>query len=132
MATDQQRRITRIRSPKVPEPANGRFSNCLMVDGVAYIAGMTSREGSDIYAQSKIVFEKIRQLVESAGGTMADVVKINVYVTDINQRDGFWKARQECFSGDFPTATVVQVVALADPAYQIEIEAVAHIGAGGR
>ena len=132
MTTGQQRRITRIRSPKVPEPANGRFSNCLMVDGVAYIAGMTSREGSDIYAQSKIVFEKIRQLVESAGGTMADVVKINVYVTDINQRDGFWKARQEYFSGDFPTATVVQVVALADPAYQIEIEAVAHIGTSGR
>jgi hypothetical protein len=41
------------------------------------------------------------------------------------------EARCEFFSGDFPTATVVQVVALADPAYKVEIEAIAHIGAGG-
>jgi enamine deaminase RidA (YjgF/YER057c/UK114 family) len=131
MPTDQKRRIARIRSPQVVEPPDGRFSNCLMVDGVAYIAGMTSRDRADAYAQAKIVFGKIKQLVESAGGTLRDVVKINVYVTDINEREGFWKARQEFFSGDFPTATVVQVVALADPAYKIEIEAIAHIGAGG-
>lgn len=131
MATDRQRRVARIRSPKVSEPADGRFSNCLMVDGIAYIAGMTAREGDDIYAQAKLIFEKIKHLVEAAGGTMADVVKITVYVTDINQRQGVHKARQEVFSGDFPTATTIQVVALADPAYKVEIDAIAHIGAGG-
>jgi enamine deaminase RidA (YjgF/YER057c/UK114 family) len=129
MATDQQRTITRIRSPKVPEPDGDRFSNCLMVDGIAYIAGMTAREGGDVYAQATIIFGKIRALVECAGGSMADVVKITAYVTDINQRQGVWKARQEHFSGDFPTATMVQVAALANPAYKVEIDAVAHIGA---
>ena len=131
MATDRQRRIARIRNRNVAEPPDGRFSNCLLVDGIAYIAGMTLLEGDDVYAQAKIVFEKIRQLVESAGGTMADVVKITVYVTDINQRQGVHKARQEYFSGDFPTATTVQVVALANPAYKVEVDAIAHIGAGG-
>ena len=63
---------------------------------------------------------------------MGDVVKITVYVKDINQRHGVWKARQEHFSGDFPTATMVQVAALANPVYQVEIDAVAHIGACGR
>jgi enamine deaminase RidA (YjgF/YER057c/UK114 family) len=115
----------------VPEPTDGRFSNCLLVDGVAYISGMTSREGEDVYAQASVIFSKIRQLIESAGGAMADVVRITVYVTDINQRQGVWKARQEHFSGDFPTATTVQVVALADPAYKVEIDAVAHIRKGG-
>jgi enamine deaminase RidA (YjgF/YER057c/UK114 family) len=129
MAGDAPRRVKRIRSPNVPEPTDGRFSNCLMVDGIAYIAGMTSREG-DVYAQASAIFGKIKNLVESAGGTMADVVKITCYVTDINQRQGVWRARQEHFSGDFPTATMVQVVALADPAYKVEIEAVAHIGGG--
>lgn len=132
MTTNRQRRIARIRSPKVAEPADGRFSNCLMVDGIAYIAGMTAREGDDVYAQAKLIFERIKHLIETAGGTMADVVKITVYVTDINQRQGVPKARQECFSGDFPTGTTIQVVALADPAYKVEIDAIAHIGAGGR
>jgi enamine deaminase RidA (YjgF/YER057c/UK114 family) len=135
MATE--RRIARIRNPDVPEPPDGRFSNCLVVDGIAYIAGMTARVGADVssgdtYAQAKIVFEKIRQLLESAGGSMADVVKITAYVTDINQRQGVHKARAEYFSGDLPTATMIQVVALADPAYKVEVDAIAHIGAGGR
>jgi enamine deaminase RidA (YjgF/YER057c/UK114 family) len=126
------RRITRIRSEGVTEPPDGRFSNCLVVDGIAYISGMTSRDGGDTYGQAKVVFEKIKQILESAGGSMADVVKITVYVTDITQRQGVHKARQEYFSGDFPTATTIQVVALADPAYKVEIDAIAHIGAGGR
>jgi enamine deaminase RidA (YjgF/YER057c/UK114 family) len=129
--TNSPRRIVRVRHANVPEPPDGRFSNCLVVDGVAYIAGQTSREGDDVYAQSKIIFGKIKRLIEAAGGTMADVVKITTYVTDINQRDGVHKARQEHFTGDFPTATMIGVVALADPAYKVEVEAIAHIGAGG-
>jgi 2-iminobutanoate/2-iminopropanoate deaminase len=131
MAGDRQRKIVRIRSPKVPEPADGRFSNCLVVDGIAYIAGMTARESGDVYAQARAIFEKIKQLIESAGGTMADVTKLTAYVIDIDQRQGVWKARREYFNGDFPTATMIQVVALADPAYKVEIDAIAHIGAGG-
>src|SRR4051812_2545086 len=130
MSGKPARRITRVRSAHVPEPADNRFSNCLVIDGIAYIAGMTSREGADVYAQASIIFGKIKHLVEAAGGSMADVVKITIYVTDINQRQGVAKARQEYFSGDLPTATAVQVVALADPAYKVEIDAVAHIGKG--
>jgi enamine deaminase RidA (YjgF/YER057c/UK114 family) len=125
-----KRRIVRVGCPEVREPADGRFSNCLMVDGIAYISGMTAREGESVYAQAKLIFGKIKQLVQSAGGTMADVVKITIFVTDINKRQEAHEARREFFSGDFPTATAVQVVALADPAYKVEIEAIAHIGAG--
>jgi 2-iminobutanoate/2-iminopropanoate deaminase len=130
MTGEPARRITRVRSPHVPEPADNRFSNCLVVDGIAYIAGMTSHDGKDVYTQASVIFGKIKQLLEAAGGSMADVVKITIYVTDINQRQGVSKARQEYFSGDLPTATAVQVVALADPAYKVEIDAIAHIGKG--
>ena len=126
----RNRNIARVVSPIVPEPADGRFSNCLMVGGIAYISGITAREGESVYAQARLIFEKIKHLVESAGGSMADIVKITVFVTDINQRQGVHEARREFFSGDFPTATTVQVVALADPAYKVEIDAIAHIGAG--
>jgi enamine deaminase RidA (YjgF/YER057c/UK114 family) len=126
--------IVRATTPAVPEPAPGTWSNCLVVGGIAYIAGMTAR-GADLgdeYAQSKAIFTKIRHLVEAAGGTMADVVKVTIFVTDISQREKVWKARQEVFTGNFPASTLVQVAALAAPELKVEIEAVAHIGAGGR
>jgi enamine deaminase RidA (YjgF/YER057c/UK114 family) len=131
-------RISRVISPKVPEPAAGTWSNCLVVNGVAYVAGMIARgeDGrildGDEYEQAKLIFAKIRHLVEAAGGAMADVVKVVIFVTDIGQREKVWRARREVFSGDFPVSTLVQVAALAEPAVKVEIEAIAHLGAASR
>jgi len=126
--------IVRAISPDVPEPAPGTWSNCLVAGGVAYLAGMTARgaELGDEYAQSTAIFTKIRHLVEAAGGTMADIVKVTIFVTDISQREKVWQARREFFTGNFPASTLVQVAALADPSIKVEIEAVAHIGASQR
>jgi enamine deaminase RidA (YjgF/YER057c/UK114 family) len=128
--------IVRAISPQVSEPAAGTWSNCLVVGGIAYLAGMTARGPdqtsvpADEYAQSKAIFTKIRHLVEAAGGSMADIVKVTIFVTDISQREQVWRARREFFTGNFPASTLVQVAALADPSLKVEIEAVAHIGAG--
>lgn len=124
--------ILRITSPEVPEPPAGTWSNCLSANGIAYIAGMTARGDEttgDEYAQAKAIFGKIRRLVEAAGGTMADIVKVTIFVTDIKEREKVWRARREFFSGNFPASTLVQVAALADPSLKVEIDAVAHLGA---
>jgi enamine deaminase RidA (YjgF/YER057c/UK114 family) len=123
-------KIERVVSPQVSEPPAGTWSNCLVVNGVAYLAGMTAggTEG-DEYAQAKVIFTKIRHLVEAAGGSMADIVKVTIFVTDITQREKVWQARREVFTGNFPASTLVQVAALATPSIKVEIEAVAHIGA---
>ena len=130
--------IRRVTSPDAPEPPPETWSNCLVVGNTAYIAGLTARApdgsaqgGLDDYGQTKAIFTKIKALVEAAGGKMSDVVKINVYVTDIRRREQVWKARQEFFTGNFPVSTLVEVSKLADPAITVEIEAVAHLGAGG-
>jgi 2-iminobutanoate/2-iminopropanoate deaminase len=131
-------RIRRVTSPQVAEPPPGTWSNCLVVNGVAYISGMVARGNDgkviagDEYEQAKLSFAKIRSIVEAAGGTMADVVKITIFVTDITQRAKVWQARREVFAGDFPASTLVQVAALAEPSVKVEIEAIAHIGAGKR
>ena len=138
MANQVTSRIMRVTSPQVAEPAPGTWSNCLVVNGVAYISGMVARDNNgkvvvgDEYEQAKLSFAKIRNLVEAAGGTMADVVKITIFVTDITQRGKVWRARREVFTGDFPASTLVQVAALAEPSVKVEIEAIAHIGAGKR
>jgi 2-iminobutanoate/2-iminopropanoate deaminase len=127
--------IARAISAKVPEPPAGTWSNCLVANGFAYIAGMTARgaeASGDEYIQAKAIFGKIRHLVEAAGGVMADVIKVTIFVTDITQREKVWQARREFFEGNFPASSLVQVAALADPSLKVEIEAVAYVGAGRR
>ena len=138
MAAQATSRIRRVTSPHVSEPAPETWSNCLVVNGVAYVAGMIARGNDgkivdgDEYEQAKAIFAKIRHLVEAAGGSMADVVKVSIFVTDIKQRERVWRARREVFSGDFPASTLVQVAALAEPSVKVEVEAIAHLGAGAR
>jgi len=68
--------------------------------------------------------------LRAAGCTMDDVIKVNIYVTDIKRREEVWKARAEVFTGDFPCSTLVEVAALAEPAILVEVEAVGFLGAG--
>jgi enamine deaminase RidA (YjgF/YER057c/UK114 family) len=100
-----------------------------------FISGMVSRagdgrtiEGRDEYEQAKVIFGKIRSLVEAAGGAMADVVKMTIYVVNIKNNTEVWRARQEFFSADFPCSTLVEVRSLATPEILVEIEAIACIG----
>jgi 2-iminobutanoate/2-iminopropanoate deaminase len=131
--------IRRVTSPAAPEPPPERWSNCLLVDGIAYVSGMVARgddakalAGMDEYEQAKVIFGKIKGLLEAAGGGMADVVKITVFVTNIKNNAKVWAARREFFTGNFPASTLVEVRALASPEILVEIEAVAHIGKGPR
>ena len=129
--------IRRVTTPDAPEPPPERWSNCLVVDGIAYVSGMVARgapnlEKMDEYEQAKEIFRKIKALLEAAGGKMADVVKVTIYVTDIKNNTKVWKARAEVFTGNFPASTLVQVAALAQPEILVEIEAIAHIGKGAR
>jgi 2-iminobutanoate/2-iminopropanoate deaminase len=127
----------RISSPAVPEPPPQTWSNALVVGNQVFVAGMTARSGTEViggasmYGQAKAAFEKIRHLMEAAGGTMDDIVKVVIFVTDIKRREEVWKARREVFSGDFPVSTLVEVRALAAPELLVEVEAIAILGAGG-
>ena len=126
---------TRVSSPKVAEPAPGLWSNAIRIGDVVHVSGMTSRandgatiEGANEYEQAKVIFGKIRHLVEAAGGSMADVAKVTIYVTNIKNNTEVWRARKEAFTGDFPASTLVEVSALAKPQILVEIEAIAYIG----
>ncbi|CAG4886905.1 RidA family protein [Paraburkholderia saeva] len=125
----------RIISAAVNEPPAQLWSNCLRVGDVAYVSGMTSRGpdresvlGDNEYEQAKVVFQKIKDMVEAAGGVMDDVVKMTIFVTRIGHNTEVWRARKEFFTGDFPACTLVEVRSLAKPEILLEIEAIAHIG----
>lgn len=124
----------RISSPQVAEPPPGRWSNAIRAGDFLYVSGMVSRsnsgaiEGNGEYEQTKIIFTKIRHMIEAAGGRMADVAKMTIFVVNIKNNTEVWRARQEFFSGDFPASTLVEVRALATPDILVEIEVVAYLG----
>lgn len=125
----------RIVSPKVPEPAPGLWSNCIRAGDFLFISGQVARssvtasaDAADEYGQTKIIFGKIRDFVEAAGGKMNDVVKITIYVVNIKNNKEIWRARKEFFTGDFPASTLVEVRSLASPEILLEIDAVAWLG----
>lgn len=129
---DRTRR--RISSPHVPEPPPGTFSRAIQVGDQLFVAGMTANSpsgaegGTSMYEQTRAVFTKIRHLVEAAGGTMNDIVKMTGFITDIKQREEYLRARRDYFSADPPASTLVEVSALAAPTLLIEVEVVAVIG----
>ena len=128
------RRRRRISSPHVPEPPPGTFSRAIQVGDQLFVAGMTASSangvegGESMYEQTRAVFTKIRHLVEAAGGTMDDIVKMTGFITDIKRREEYLRARRDYFTADPPASTLVEVTALAAPGLLIEVEVLAIIG----
>ncbi len=113
------------------------WSNCLRVGDAVYVSGLTARDKSlqavagDEYQQTKVIFSRMASLMKAAGGSLRDVVKLTIFVTDIDNREQVWRARRECFDGAFPACSLVEVSALA-AGIRVEIEAVAMLNQGGR
>ena len=81
----------------------------------------------DFAAQAKAVLGMVKAQVEAGGGTMASIVKVNTYVTDMRYRPDYARIRTEFFGAKMPASTMVAITALADPDYLIEVEAIAVI-----
>ena len=79
----------------------------------------------DFKGQARGAYSAIKALVESQGGTMANVVKITTYVTDMAYRVDLAPIREEFHGKKGPASTLVEVSSLAHPDWMIEIEAIA-------
>lgn len=79
----------------------------------------------DPYTQSVFILRKIEQTLVRAGFSMRDVVRTRMFVTDISQWEKIGKAHGEFFKDVKPVTTMVEVKALIDPDYLVEIEATA-------
>ena len=81
----------------------------------------------EIVKQAEVVYDNIRKIVESPGGTVANIVKMNTYIGEDWRvhRDEIRNARLNVFPDDPPASTLLQVAGFADPDYLIEIEAIA-------
>jgi enamine deaminase RidA (YjgF/YER057c/UK114 family) len=80
------------------------------------------------YAQARRALEIIGTALIEAGGSLDDVVRTRVFVTDFGDFDEIARAHREVFGEIRPATSMVQTAALIEPAYVLEIEADAVIG----
>jgi 2-iminobutanoate/2-iminopropanoate deaminase len=81
----------------------------------------------NIEVQTRQVCENIKAAVESAGGTLDDVCRVDVYVRNMEHFDAIHKVRSEYFKPPLPASTMVEVTKMVSPDYLIEINAIAVI-----
>ena len=127
--------IEKYGAPGVYDPPG--YSQAIKVTGVGtmlFTAGQVPYDADggvkhrgDFKAQARAVFGAVKALVEAGGGTLANVVKITTYVTDVRYRLDFRAVRDEFFGVRGPASTMVEVSSLSHPDYLIEVEAIAVI-----
>lgn len=109
------------------------YSRGVRVGESIFISGTTSvRNGEivgegDIKTQAVECFRIIEETIKKLGGTLADVVRTRMYVTDITQSEAVGKAHSLFFKGIDPAATMVEVSRLINEGLLVEIEADAII-----
>jgi enamine deaminase RidA (YjgF/YER057c/UK114 family) len=125
-----------ISSPQLAQP-NGHFSHATAIEArgrMVFISGMTARAADgtitgvgDVEAQTRQVCENLKAACEAAGGTLADICRVDVYVRNIEHFDIIHKVRREYFSLPLPASTMVEVSKMVKADYLIEISAIAVI-----
>ena len=128
-------KIERFAAKGVWDPPT--YSQGVKVTGaqtILYLAGQVAYDDKggpahrgDFKAQARAVFQALKAQVEAGGGTMASIVKINTYLTDVRHRTEVAPVREEFFGKKSPASTMVGVTALAHPDWLIEVEAIAVI-----
>ena len=128
-------KIEKIAAESVYDPPT--YSQAIRVSGaqsVVFVSGQVAYDKTgaaahpgDFRAQAREVFRSLVAQVKAAGGTAESIVKINTYLTDIRYRADLAPIRSEIFGARPPASTLVQVCALAQPDWMIEVEAIAVI-----
>jgi 2-iminobutanoate/2-iminopropanoate deaminase len=105
-----------------------RLGNLLFVSGQAGYDDAGEVVAGGFSAQGTQAFMNLRRALEAGGASLADVVKVTIFVTDMpNQFDQVVALRREFWTEPYPADTIVEVNALYHPEALIEIEAIAAI-----
>jgi reactive intermediate/imine deaminase len=103
-----------------------RVGDLLVVSGQAAIDAQGGIVGAgDFDAQAEQTFRNLARVLDAGGSSLADVVKVTIFLTDMSNFGKIVELRGQWFTPPYPADTIVEVSALALPELQIEIEAIA-------
>jgi 2-iminobutanoate/2-iminopropanoate deaminase len=101
-----------------------RFGDLLFVSGCTAAGKDGSIRSDDVTEQARDAFQHMKAVLDASGASFADVLKVTIYLTDVNDRPKINPVRQELFGPARPASTLVQVCALAIEGAKVEVEAI--------
>lgn len=111
-----------------------QFSQAVKIGETIHVSGQVGYDAAGVpdgkEDQCRLAFGHLKAVLTAAGATMADIVSLTSYHTDLTDFEGFKKVQREFIPRSFPAHTAVGVTALLMPAFKCEISAIAVIDAG--
>jgi 2-iminobutanoate/2-iminopropanoate deaminase len=125
--------VERIRlAAELPEPIS-HYTDAVRAGDTIWVSGLLAVDragglvgGADVVAQVEQVFRNLAVVLEHAGAGFADIVKVVVYLTDIEHRGPINEVRRRYFGAARPASTLLEVSRLAHPDALVEIDAVVY------
>ena len=113
----------------MPKPF-GAFMHAVRTGEWLFISGLTAGEDAppDIVKQTEITMDRMQKVLEAEGGSLKDVIRVTVYVTELDKLMEIHEVRNRYFGDALPASTLVQVTALVRPELKFEMEAIARLG----
>jgi reactive intermediate/imine deaminase len=122
-----------IRVEGLAEPIS-HFTDAVRAGELLFVSGIVAVDedgrlvgGDDVVAQTRQVLENMRAVLAAGGCGFEDVVKVTIFLTDIDDRPKINPLRQEAFGSARPASTLVEVPRLAIEGAKVEIECVALV-----
>jgi len=122
--------IERINPAGMTQPTS--YSHLVKYDNLMFIAGQVALDGDgnvvgegDMAAQFRQVLENLKTVLASEGADFSNIVKINIFTTNVDSLRENIAIRGEYFGDYAPASTLVQIDRLARPVFLLEIEAIA-------
>lgn len=112
----------------------GLYSQAVKANRLLFISGQVAldKEGNlvgkgDITLQTQQVMENLKATLEAAGCTFKDVIRISIFLVNLDDRSKFHDVRKRYFGQNLPASTLLVVKSLANKDFLVEVEAVAQL-----
>ena len=120
----QEYRVETLHEPVSHYTDAVRWGDLLFVSGVAPLDKELRLVSEDVVEQTRKVFLNMKEILDAAGATFADVLRVTVYLTDVRDRARINPVRKEFFGTARPASTLIGIKELVVPGMKVEIEAV--------
>lgn len=104
-----------------------KIGNTIEISGTVAVENDELVGKGDAYLQTKTILQKVEKVLQELGASLQNVVRTRIYVTDISQWEEVGRAHGEFFRDIKPATSMVEISALIEPDYLVEIEVTAVV-----
>lgn len=119
-----------LKVPGLSAPLS-HYTDAVRFGDILFVSGLTAHDAegrivgeNDAATQTRQILKNLGLVLDAAGATFADVLKVTVFLTNVDDRAAINPVRQEYFGSARPASTLIEVSRLALPEMKVEIEAV--------